>query len=150
MILLSDAFAYGEQLKATVTGVNFFDAILDLSEITNGIGERKKADNSLLYLVIPEAVGNGSSEDNMRNLTTLDFVVCDKTEYTRGQSKYIQTFVDTQLVAIALGKQIIEDASGTCHEWLMHLDYTKYSIMPMNNESGVNGWMVSFAVKSYL
>jgi hypothetical protein len=150
MILLSDLRVYGESLKERIDGINYFGTVLDESEISRGLNSINNSQNTLLFLVIPEAAASGSSQDNLRNQTTLDFILVDKTIYKEGHEKYIGTFETTQLLAIELGRTIFNDADSGCHELLSFIDYANYGIRPVNAQAGCNGWMLQFGIKSSL
>ena len=66
MILLKDLREYCGTLRDRVDGINYFGTVLDEGEISRTINKRGDGDNALLYLVVPEASGMGSSESNLR------------------------------------------------------------------------------------
>lgn len=150
MILLDDLEVYMRSVVERVAALNHFETVLDGEQVNRFIKDLSEETNTMLFLLVPEAGGNGSRQANLEGGTTLEFYLLDKTDYKEGSQEFIRIFKDTQPTAIETVRLIFSDAQSGCHPILQHINFAKYSIIPAAAMSGCNGWYVQLEIRSWL
>jgi hypothetical protein len=124
---------------------NYSTMILDNSELSKILSDRKSEDNSFLIALVPDFNMKGE-EDNSKWENVLQFFILDKTSYSdNDRDAYINIFVQTQIKAKAFVDKLLEDKSnqnGMFCGFLSWLDENSIHVSPVWKNNGCNGWSI--------
>lgn len=124
---------------------NYYDMVVDDSELSKILKERVQEHNTFLISVVPEFNMKGD-EDNAKWDNVLQFFILDKTSYSEhDRDSYLNIFVTTQSKALAFVNKLLEDKadqSGMFCGFLSWLDENSIRVYPVWKKDGCNGWAV--------
>lgn len=132
---------------------NFFDMVIDDSELSKVLEDRVQEDNTFLISVMPEFYIKGT-EDNANWENILQLFVLDKTDYSEhDRDGFRNIFVQTQAKAQAFVNKLLEDKAnhkGVFCGFLSWLKEDSISVLPVWKKNGCNGWVISINLDSSL
>jgi hypothetical protein len=132
---------------------NFYDMIIDNSELSKVLKERVEDDNTFLISVMPDYHMKGE-EDNSKWENILQFFILDKTDYSeQDRDAFLNIFVQTQIKAKAFVDKLLEDKSsseGVFCGFLSWLKEDSISVTPVWKMNECNGWTVTINLESAL
>jgi hypothetical protein len=131
---------------------NFYDMIIDDSELANILEARDSEDNTFLISVMPDYTMKGE-QDNEKWENILQFFILDKTDYSEGRDAFFAIFVKTQIKAQAFVYKLLEDKAnkdGVFCGFLSWLKEDSISVRPVWKMNGCNGWTVTINLDSSL
>ena len=100
MILVSELQAYREELEAALDGVKTSHLVLDESEVVNYLSDKKRSDNQVMLIIMPDARTSAGDEDSVMMNNALGFLFLEHTDYSRDkQLEWIAVFERTQATA---------------------------------------------------
>lgn len=143
MILISELKEYMAEMQDHLANVNTSHLLLNESEVTNFLLEKKTSDNQMMLVIMPDARSRAKDEDNVHMNNSLAFLFMEKTNYSASRKdEWIAIFERTQETAIAFTRKLIEDrVYGKCG-FNRFLDTNNISIEPLTNLASCNGWSV--------
>ena len=132
---------------------NFFDMVIDDSELSKVLEERVPEDNTFLISVMPDFAIKGT-EDNAKWENSLQFFILDKTDYSEhDRDSFRNIFVQTQAKAQAFVNKLLDDKAN--HEgifcgFLSWLKEDSIIVTPVWKKQSCNGWMIEINLDSSL
>lgn len=132
---------------------NYYDMVVDDSELSKILKERVPEDNTFLIAVVPEFNMKGE-EDQAKWENILQFFILDKTDYSEhDRDSYLDIFVTTQAKALAFVNKLLEDKGnheGMFCNFLSYLDENSIRVYPVWKKDGCNGWAVEINLDTQL
>lgn len=132
---------------------NYYDMIIDDSELANVLKERVEEDNTFLISVMPDYMMKGQ-QDNEKWENILQFFILDKTDYSENdRDAFLDIFVQTQYKASRFVYKLLEDKAnedGVFCGFLSWLKEDSISVRPVWKMNGCNGWTVTINLDSAL
>lgn len=132
---------------------NFYDMVIDKSELSKILEERVEEDNTFLISVMPD-YGMKGEEDNAKWKNMLQFFILDKTNYSdHDRDSFHNIFVETQYKASRFVYQLLEDKAnheGVFCGFLSWLKEDSIVVRPVWKMNGCNGWTVEINLDSSL
>lgn len=132
---------------------NYFDMIIDDSELAKVLKERVPEDNTFLISVMPDYRVKGD-EDNAKWENILQFFILDKTDYSEhDRDGFRDIFVQTQYKASRFVYKLLEDKAkhdGVFCGFLSWLKEDSISVQPVWKMNECNGWTVTINLDSSL
>jgi hypothetical protein len=132
---------------------NYYDMIIDDSELANVLKERVEEDNTFLISVMPDYMMKGQ-QDNEKWENVLQFFILDKTDYSENdRDAFLNIFVQTQYKASRFVYKLLEDKAnedGVFCGFLSWLKEDSISVRPVWKMNGCNGWTVTINLDSSL
>lgn len=130
---------------------NYYDMIIDDSELSKVLKERVEEDNTYLISVMPDFQMKGE-EDNSKWENILQFFILDKTDYSEhDRDGFRNIFVQTQYKASRFVYKLLEDKAnvdGIFCGFLSWLKEDSISVTPVWKKEQCNGWMVQINLDS--
>lgn len=132
---------------------NFYDMIIDNSELSKLLKERTEDHNTFLISVMPDYGMNGQ-EDSAKWENILQFFILDKTDYSEhDRDAFLQIFAQTQYKASRFVYKLLDDKAnvdGVFCGFLSWLKEDSISVRPVWKMDGCNGWTVTINLESSL
>lgn len=132
---------------------NFYDMIIDNSELSKLLKERTEDHNTFLISVMPDYGMNGQ-EDSAKWENILQFFILDKTDYSEhDRDAFLNIFAETQIKAQAFVYKLLDDKSNSDGAFCGFLSWLKedsISVRPVWKMDGCNGWTVTINLESSL
>ena len=132
---------------------NYYDMIIDDSELANVLKERAEEDNTFLISVMPDYIMKGQ-QDNEKWENILQFFILDKTDYSdNDREAFLDIFVQTQYKASRFVYKLLEDKAnvdGVFCGFISWLREDSISVRPVWKMNGCNGWTVTINLDSAL
>lgn len=132
---------------------NFYDMVIDKSELSKILEERVEEHNTFLISVMPD-YGMKGDEDNAKWENMLQFFILDKTDYSEHDRDGFHTiFVETQYKASRFVYKLLEDKAndeGVFCGFLSWLKEDSIVVRPVWKMNGCNGWTVEINLDSAL
>lgn len=132
---------------------NYYDMIIDDSELANVLKERVEEDNTFLISVMPDYMMKGQ-QDNEKWENVLQFFILDKTDYSENdRDAFLNIFVQTQIKAQEFVYKLLSDKAnedGVFCGFLSWLKEDSISVRPVWKMNGCNGWTVTINLESSL
>lgn len=143
MILVSELQAYREEVQAAIAGVKSSHLVIDESEVVNYLSNKKRSDNQIMLVVMPDARTNARDEDSVMMNNALGFMFLEHTDFSRErQLEWIAVFERTQASAVEFVRKLIRDKSfGSC-DFHRYLNVNNIALEPITGLASCNGWTV--------
>ena len=143
MILVSELQSYREELEEALEGVKTSHLVLDESEVVNYLSDKKKSDNQIMLMIMPDARTNARDEDSVMMNNAIGFLFLEHTDFSRErQQKWIEVFERTQATAVAFVRKLIRDKThGSC-DFHRYLNVNNIALEPITGLASCNGWTV--------
>jgi len=143
MILVSELQSYRQELEAALEGVKTSHLVLDESEVVNYLSDKKRSDNQVMLIIMPDARTSARDEDSIMMNNALGFLFLEHTDYSRDrQLEWIAVFERTQATAVAFVKKLIRDKTyGSC-DFHRYLNVSNIALEPITGLGSCNGWTV--------
>lgn len=159
MLALNRILEYQAEIVASLVDeggkklFNFTDMIIDNSELSKVLKERKAEDNTFLIAVMPDFSMNGQ-QDKAKWENVLQFFILDKTDYSEhDRDAFLNIFVQTQYKAMRFVYQLLEDkgrSDGVFCGFFTCLKEDSISVTPVWKMNECNGWSVTINLESSL
>lgn len=156
MLLLNNLRQYiqrvvSEEMTNGKKTFNFTDVVIDDSELSMILKERKNGDNTMLITILPQFGLNGT-EDQAKWKNYLMFMILEKTSYSdKNRAEFLEIFEQTQFKA----KQFVDrmlvdktDEEGMFCGLLTWLREDSIQVDPVWKKHDCNGWMITVELES--
>jgi len=136
--------------KNEIAEINFVQAIIDDSQMTNDISQRKYTDNLLLYGVLPDYGADTRTEDALMMRSGFDFLILKKAQRSNQTMDMLlddmeETLQGTQKL---LARVVEEMRNPQSCELFYYLEENSIQIVPVWGKAGTNGYMMSLNLRS--
>lgn len=151
MLTITDLEAYTARVKNALTAINRAEVCVVKDNLVNFLQDHKKEQNIFMVSLVPEHGMSGSADAAMMG-NTCGFFFLIKTDYSSVKhADYLQIFKDTQEVASAFIKLVLEDkADNYSCGMFAWLDEGSISAGPITVMNGCNGYYVELSMKTTL
>lgn len=140
------------EAKAAVANINFTQIVVDDSELTKFLQERKTADNNFLIAILPQ-FGITGTQDSIKWDNQLMFMVLRKgaDKDFKNHDEYMNEFALTQTVVGNFVRYIIAQKmlyNGELCGLMSDLKESSIVISPVWKKTGCNGWQIQIDLLS--
>lgn len=143
MIPVSELQSYRQELEAALEGVKTSHLVLDESEVVNYLSDKKRRDNQIMLIIMPDARTNARDEDSIIMNNAIGFLFLEHTDFSKDrQLEWIAVFERTQATAVEFVKKLIRDKTyGNC-DFHRYLNVNNIALEPITGLASCNGWTV--------
>ena len=140
------------EVKAAISDINFTQTVVDDSELTKFLNERKTSDNNFLIAILPQ-FGITGTEDGIKWDNQLMFMILRKgaDKDFKNHDEYMNEFALTQTVVKNFIEYIITQktqGNGDLCGLLSDLKESSIIILPVWKKTGCNGWQIQIDLLS--
>lgn len=138
------------ETKTAINGINFTELIIDDSQFISFLKERKEAENSMLFGVIPQYPLEGQ-EDMYKWLNQLQFFIIKKRSARFSHDELITNMEETRVLAQEFVEYIIENSVGDSKLFCglsNELVSGSLLVMPIWNKGQCDGWAIEFDLRT--
>ena len=140
------------EAKATVANINFTQIVVDDSELTKFLQERKTADNNFLIAILPQ-FGITGTQDSIKWDNQLMFMILRKgaDKDFKNHDEYMNEFATTQTVVKNFVEYIIRQkmlGNGELCGLMSDLKESSIVVSPVWKKTGCNGWQIQIDLLS--
>ena len=148
MIDVNFCKAYASRLKEAIAGINYNNVVTEPSQVVDLLRNRKKEDNFMLFMAIPDFYTVGDNVDNSKEQVACSIMVLAKTNYSaQNHDEYLQLMQDTLVAARAVKYKMIGDkldyTAAGC-QYMKQLNVGSINITPELHFAECNGWNIDF------
>lgn len=133
------------EIKSSVPGINAAFPVVDDSQLATKIENKSTFDNIMLIGVLPQYGRNGVNVDSSKRDLAGMLLIVEKTDYSDlSDDDFIDLYERTFVVAEAVEKHLLNNASEGCYSTLSFLDVNSIIIRPVWKKAGCNGYSLEF------
>ena len=138
------------ETKTAINGINFTELIIDDSQFISFLKERKEAENSMLFGVIPQYPLEGQ-EDMYEWLNQLQFFIIKKRSARFLHDELITNMEETRTLAQEFVEYVILNSVGDSNSFCglsNELVSGSLLVKPIWNKGQCDGWAIEFDLRT--
>ena len=143
----TDLKAFIEECKATIKEINYCQRVIDDSQMTNHINNRRSSENLLLYGVLPDYASDTRDDDALMMRSGFDLLVLKKSTRSNLDLDGLIDDVEECLVPVQkINELMLQKMRSGCGKFSF-LDEGSLQISPVWKKAGTNGYMLSLSLR---